>query len=97
MAKENLSNLFKIMGGAQATADRINALIALTAHPHRLATIHIAHEWTQRGVSSGWHQWILAAALDTGLSARLILELCPELAPAATLAQWIAAKVEVTA
>jgi len=97
MANGNLSNLLRIMGGAQVAADRINKMIALTEHPHRLATIHIAHEWTQRGVSSGWHQWILAAALDAGLSTRLILELCPELGPAATLAQWIAAKVEVTA
>lgn len=96
MAGRTFSKLFRVLGGAEALAERINALIdrlEAGAAQRRLLPGTI-YSWGPNNFPVAWRPWVLAAALDAGMTKDQAVSLCPELKPAAALAQFISWRLE---
>lgn len=91
MASRDFSRLIRVMGGARGLKDRINSLrdrLGVT-DAQRDLTESAVYSWTPDVFPMGWRQWVLAAALDAGMTQDEAIKLCPELRPAAALANFI--------
>lgn len=90
MAGTDFSKLFRVLGGAEALAERVNALrdrmdASQDIKPLTSAAIYA---WTQNGFPMGWRHWVLAAARDAGMTHEQAIKLCPDLKSAAALAHF---------
>lgn len=95
MYNEGLSNLIKAMGGGQAVVNRVNTLRdRFKTQVPRPLSLHAIYDWTNRAFPMGWRQWVLAAALDMGISSETAVELCPDLRPAVSVALFIAERLD---
>ena len=96
MAGRTFSKLFRVLGGAQALAERINALcdkLDIQAEQKRL-TAGTVYTWGPDHFPMAWRHWVLAAALDAGMTKDQAVKLCPELRPALALATFIRWRLE---
>jgi hypothetical protein len=91
MAGLTFSKLFRVLGGAEALAERINALMDRcdAREVQRPLTTSVIYAWSPSSFPMIWRQWTLAAALDAGLTEDQAMALCPELKPALALARLI--------
>lgn len=93
MPGSEIDKLVTAMGGAQEVVDRINTLIdILEAQPQRPLTPRIIRDWSNREFPVPWRMWLLIAAIDMGLDRLTVMRLCPDLAPALSVARYFACR-----
>lgn len=85
------SKLFRVLGGAEALAERINALMDKcdAQEAQRPLTRSVIYAWSPSSFPMIWRTWVFVAALDAGLTEDQAIALCPELKPASALANFI--------
>lgn len=96
MAGRDFSKFVRVMGGARGLADRVNTLRDKlnAARDQKPLTERTVYSWTPACFPMGWRQWVLAAALDAGMTQEDAIKLCPELKAAVALATFIAWRLE---
>jgi len=91
------SKLFRVLGGAEALAERINALMDKcdVQDAQRPLTRSVIYAWSPSSFPMIWRTWVFVAALDAGLRKDQAIALCPELKPAAGLVELISWRLGV--
>lgn len=84
MAGRDFSKLFRVLGGAQALAERINALRDRfeVGGAQPVLTARLVYKWSPVRFPMAWRSWVAIAAAEYGLTDEEAIALCPELKPA---------------